>query len=320
MADKRIIALAVGLREKNITIDTAEKASEVRPYIAGLIKGLDERRHTIGTDYVISYKERAPANFREAIETGLKEAEQNSEKPLIFAMSTTTLKAAMAASTKVPIVFPSISDPEADGVARGGNATGVSAKRTQTVGECLAGFKATVPSLTVVHVLRRRDYAPGVRAQRYLEPSGRAANVTLLPADVASLQEIEQKLRNMTQTGPEGAPQQGVLVSPNDLLFAAAERIIEICQERMLPTFFSVTDWVRKDPPSALAGYGIPQKECGRLAARHVHEIWENEGSVAQVAITDVEPAQFVWAISKNAAAALKIKLSFAVGHKAQII
>src|SRR5215208_470300 len=314
----RIVAGAVGVTDKDLLIDTVAQASSagVRPYIAGLVEGLRQRGHNIGADYVIDYREHAPDGIQKAVTDGIKQSKEAKENPLIFPMSTTVLKAAMSVSNSIPIVFPSISHPQQDGVVPGGNATGVSAQRSQTVGECLARFKQTVTSLTTVHVLTRRRYDPAERAQPYLTSSNKSLGLTLVTAEVDSEKDIMDAINGIApQPSPNGPPI-GVLVSPNDLLFAAADKIISTAHTR-LPTFFSTTDWVKPNLPSALAGYGVPQYKCGELAAAHVHHVLWNGKNPGD--ITTVDAKHFEWAVSRSAAAALNIDIS-QVPNQATII
>src|SRR5262249_42723723 len=155
--------------------------------------------------------------------------------------------------------FPSISDPIEDGVVKscaapGKNATGIRALRRQTAHECLELFKATVPSLRKVYALHKPNYGPATRAMTALKGAAKRAKVALTPVLVKSQKEIAEKLSAIKQSGPAGKPEAGVLVLPDDLVLSAWRGIAELCQEKGLPSFFPVTDWVRAGTPSALGG------------------------------------------------------------------
>src|SRR5262249_2080774 len=152
---KRILALAVGPKIDPIEIGPDFKASDaVRPYALGLRSGLSSFAVAGDPEIRITYHQ-AEVQHLDGVVRGAPDG-----TPLTFPMSTSALKAAMCVTSTVPIVFPSCSDPVADGVvdsfARPGrNATGLSALRSQTADDCVEFFKLTVPSLKEVYALHK---------------------------------------------------------------------------------------------------------------------------------------------------------------------
>jgi len=309
---KRILAIAVGSTPtKDCTVVRglikANRVQEVRPYIAGLIAGLERLGHKRGVDFEIDYVTCEPASLKKGVKAAIDE-----DKPdAIFAMSTSTLKAAMSVTKDIPIVFPSISDPMDDGVVKscavpGKNATGIRAMRRQTADECLELFKATVPSLRTVHALHKPNYGPATRATTDLRRAAKRAGVRFSPMVVKSQKEITAKLSALTQTGAAGKPELGVLVLPDDLVLSAWREIAQIGQQKRLPTFFPVTDWVRSGSPSALAGFGVPQAACGEQAALHMHKILQG---VPAKDLPVRRAGGFEWAVSKAVAQSIGITI-----------
>jgi ABC-type uncharacterized transport system substrate-binding protein len=237
-------------------------------------------------------------------------ARPDTQHDLIFAMSTTALRAAKGVTAATPIVFASVSDHKADGFARRGNATGVSARRSQTAGECLERFLATVPSLKEVRVLYKPGYAPGERALKLVKAAAKKRKVAVKPVPVTSRHEIEKRISAMPKRNPKRPPDIGVFVLPVDLCLGAAALIIELAQGRKnLPTFFPITDWVKPNLPSALGGYGVPQHRCGELAALHVDQILWGNAKASSLAVTEAPGDAFEWVVSKAAARALNIDI-----------
>jgi ABC-type uncharacterized transport system substrate-binding protein len=270
----RIVAVAVGPVDKNVVIDTVEKANArgVRRYIGGLVEGLN--RHTIGTDYVIDYMERPLDGLQNAVEKGVKQAEIEKQEVLVFPMSTSALKAAQAIRERKPTVFPSVSDHRDDGIDLGTNATGVSAKRSQNIGKCLDEFKRRVRTLKKVFFLHRPGYRPAERALKIALAAAAGANVTVTAAPVDSPDKIEAVLNDISKQGPQG--EVGVLIAPNDMLLGAADMIIEIAGRLSLPTQFPVSDLVDAGHAFA-AGHGVSQRKCGKLAGDYVDKIWSGQ-------------------------------------------
>jgi len=310
---QRILAVAMGAGPRaggsGIFRDLQKgqsKQVEVRPYVAGLIQGLKRLGLEDGRDYEIKYATCEPKTLRAMVKEAL--AEEGADA--IFAMSTSAVKAAMAITKEIPIVFPSVSEPEQDKVVKscaapGTNVTGVRAMRSQTAGECLELFKATVPSLKKVFGLHKKDYPPAKEALKRLKPSIRKARVSFKPIVVASHRDIEAKLLEIAKKEAPG--QAGVLVLPDDLVLSASRLIARLGQEKRLPTFFPTTDWVNSDSPSALGGYGVPQFACGEAAAAYIYKIF-SKGVKANV-LPVKRIGGFEWAVNTQVARAIGVDI-----------
>jgi ABC-type uncharacterized transport system substrate-binding protein len=302
--------VAVG-PQKDLLIRSNDGLSEVRPYIAGLIDGLAARKRYLGTDYEIDYREREPHHLEDKkVKATAFTARSESGHDLIFPMSTTALLAATDVPGSTPIVFPSVSDHKADGMTSRRNATGVSARRSQTAGECFIRFMATVPTLKEVRVLYRPRYKPAERALKLVKAEAKKRKVNVKPTPVASRSDVEERIAAMPKRNPQKPAEIGVLVLPVDICLGAAPRIIELAQGgKNLPTFFPITDCVKSSLPSALGGYGVPQHRCGELAAEHVDRILWGDTKAKTLAVTAAPDDAFDWAISRAAAHALNIPL-----------
>jgi len=308
----RILAVAVGAsKDKSLSvmrdIIKNDRVKEVRPYVAGLIAGLQRLGRKPGVDFEIDYATCEPQSLKKLIKGAIDEKTPDA----IFAMSTSAVKAAQSVTKDISIVFPSISDPIDDGVVKscgipGKNATGTRAMRRQTADECLDLFKATVPSLRKVYALHKPNYGPAIRAMARLRRAAKRARVTFSPVLVKTHKEIASKLSGISQTGPAGKPEVGVLVLPDDLVLSAWREISELAQEKKLPTFFPVTDWVKAGSPSPLAGFGVPQAVCGEAAAHHMHKVLQ--GTPAKD-IPVKRAGGFEWAVSKTVAQAIGISI-----------
>src|SRR5580704_13173197 len=110
MATKTILALAVGDPKASQLIDHPNKLPGVRPYISGLIDGLDKIGCRLGADFVIDYRH----NWLDHIVEGRAFKELPDDPALIYAMSTRVLRAAGDHMDGIPIVFPSVSRPDAE--------------------------------------------------------------------------------------------------------------------------------------------------------------------------------------------------------------
>jgi putative ABC transport system substrate-binding protein len=310
---QRILAVAVGATPERgasgvlRNIIAGRRVEELRPYVAGLISGLEKLGFRRGQDFEIDSATCEPKGLRTLVKTAVDEDRADA----IFAMSTSAVKAAMAVCKDIPIIFPSVSDPADDGVVKscaapGRNATGVRAMRRQTADECLELFKATVPSLRKVFGLHKPNYFPATRPTARLKLAAKRARVTFKAVEVRSHKEIADTLGAMSQTGAAGKPELGVLVLPDDLVLSAARDVTRLAQEKRLPTFFPATDWVRESLPSALAGFGVPQFVCGEAAAPYMLKVLKG---VLPKDLPVKRIGGFEWAVSKAAADAIGVTI-----------
>ena len=298
---KTIVALAVGDPTFSRLIDHPSKFYGVRPYVSGLVQGLARLKRTLGTDYVIDYRQDWHVN----IESG--ETFRGMQKPaLIFAMSTAVTRAVGKHAEHVKIVFPNCSEHEAEPLVKDKRATGFSARRTQNAGHCFDRFLKTVPTLEEVIILYRPEYHVAATALNLATKAAESRGIKVRPLAVRSHSELERELSNLPARAPGAAAKLGVFVTPVDLLFAEMPWIIKWVQEiKNLPAFLPVTDWV----PSGFGGYGVPQFTCGERTAKQVDQlVWPKSGSRFPPVLVASEK-DFEWVVSEAAAKALGVTL-----------
>jgi putative ABC transport system substrate-binding protein len=308
----RILAVAVGPGAHTNasavarTVIGTKHDKEMRPYVAGLISGLQKLGLKPGTDFEIDYATGEPKTLKKLVQAAIAEHKPDA----MFAMSTTAVKVAMSVSKDIPIVFPSISDPVEDRVAKscavpGLNATGIRSMRRQAAHEGLELFKTMVPSLKTIYGLHKPAYGPATRALAAVKKAAKKAKVAFKPVTVRSHKDITEALDKIAQSGPAGSPQIGVMVMPDDLVLSAWRQIADAGQQKKLPTFYPVTDWVR-DGSNALAGYGVPQHTGGEQAAAYMRKVLDG---VPAKHLPIRRAGGFEWAVNRSVAKALGLTL-----------
>jgi hypothetical protein len=270
-----LIAVAVGPINDH-TIDDASNLGQVRPYIKGLVMGLKEKGFTLGDKYKILYRERPVGGLDEDTFKA-----DNQIKPVIFCMSTSVVGAAKTYNELTPVVAI-VSDPKREQVHRRTNICGISGRRSQTARECFESFLATVPELEEIYVLHKNGYNPSEDALQRIQKAAKGV-VKITPNAITSSSDIGMAAGTWNERTKTQKATKGVLVLPVDVLLGAAEQIIGLAQDKYLPTFFPVTDWVKPTTPSALGGYGASQYRCGELMAKAVAHIWENYDSANRI-------------------------------------
>ena len=303
MAPKTILALAVGDPKHSQLIDHPARRHDVRPYISGLIDGLAGLKCQLGTDFVIDYRQ----NWLDPIDKGYAFKELPQDPALIYAMSTKVMRAAGDHTKGVPIVFPNCSEHGDERYVKEGRATGYSARRTQTAGDCFDRFFTALPTLKEVLIPHINEHDICENALALVKSAAAEKGVEAKAVFVRSHPDLLEKLSALPGR-TAGTATVGVHVLPVDLFFGATREIIRHVQkEKRLPAFFPTTDWVPDDCGAAFGGYGVRQYTCGERTAGHVHQIlWANPG--ARIPAT-LEPfdTDFEWAVSASAAAALGI-------------
>ena len=296
MAVLRIIAVAVGADNNEMTIKSRRdlrelKRLKVRPYLRGLVQGLQARGKKLRTDYTIEFRQRKPTAMNNAAAFGTP---VGANGDVIFCMSTTVVKAAAdlfppTAVPPIPIVGI-VSDYHVETNTAGtrfdaiANVCGVSAQRTQTARQCFQRFLTAVPALTEVKVPARvaGDYGPSDRALADVTDEAAKRGITCTPLRFSNAQELETALAGLAARDPDkDDANTGVLILPIDICLAHAQEIIDLAQgEKKLPVFFPVPDWVKADASGALGAYGLSQRTCGQLMAERVSVVWRNGNAV----------------------------------------
>lgn len=307
---KRILAVAVGpQRDASISAAAAAAAANVRPYVDGLVAGLARCGHQAGTDYEIDYKERSQIELASDKALHVFAPQDREPYDVIFAMSTNVVRAAKDTGGATPIVGV-VSDSKAEGFSRAKNITGISARRSQTAGECFERFLATVPTLKRVRVLHKPGYGPSDRGLKLVKAAAKKRGVTVQVLSIKTREDIEKKLKAMAARDVKKPAEVGVLVLPVDVCLGAAQLIIDLAQgQKNVPVFFPVTDFVKPNSHGAFGGYGVPQRTCGMLMADYVDRILWRSAEPASLKIADAAASDFEWAVSSEAAKALNIGL-----------
>jgi len=294
---KNIVAVALGPnRDKDI--NSANDASDVRPYVAGLITGLAARNKTIGTtaDYVIKFRQRPESDLTDPATFTIA----GNQPDAIFCMSTSVAWAAANFSSTIPIVAV-VSDPSGSGVDAD-NICGVSGKRTQFADKYLDRFISSVPSLTKVYLLHKQGYSPALDGLRKIQEGETAVDIELV--NVRGPGQIANKINAMT-SNVQGQPvTNGILVLPADLFFGAAAQIASLAHAKRLPDFWPVTDNVLADGSGTFGGWGVPQNKCGQMMGAQFPDIWAGAVTYPKPRFDRVVPKDFVWRVSSAVAQA----------------
>lgn len=218
--------------------------------------------------------------------------------------STAAAVAAKAATSTVPIVFSSGTDPVALGLVAslnrpGGNATGITSLNAELAAKRLGLFRELVPGLTRYFTLVRPSSelaAPFVADLRGAAAS-LGVSVEVLKADTSD--EIDAALAAIPQQA--GC---GMIFGPEGFFYIHRQRIAELALARSLPTIFDVRDYV---DAGGLASYGSDYFNVMELTGNYVARVLRGE----KPADLPVQQAtKFELVINRKTAKALGLDLS----------
>jgi putative ABC transport system substrate-binding protein len=191
---------------------------------------------------------------------------------VIVCSSTSAVMAAKKATTTIPIVMTTSSDPVGAGLVAslarpGGNVTGISGLSADLNTKRLEVLKDAVPKLARVGLLRMRG-ASGVAEQLQLKELRLAAAALKL-----KLEEIETKLDPKTlESAFQSAKQKQVtaIMTFARPLFAERKRVVELAAKYRLPAMYPQKQYVDE---GGLMYYGVDSGDILRRAAVFVDKI-----------------------------------------------
>ncbi len=234
---------------------------------------------------------------------------------LIFAISTTPVRAAQEATrmTPIPILFPNVSDPVRDGFAAsfarpGGFLTGISTQLTQGAGKRVELFKEVLPALRRLLVIYEPKFRSGEISVAEMREAVAALRIALVERHAKNRAELEAALADLRRDTADG-----IIMAADPVSFANADLLLERSHERQVPVFGivdSLADW------GALAAYGPPDYKAGQRAAHYADKIFRGTfpGDLP------IEPVDPVFVVNLKAAACFGLAVPATVLHQADRI
>ena len=189
---------------------------------------------------------------------------------LIYALATSVITAARAATADVPIVFCVGSDPVTGGLVDsfakpGGRLTGVHFLLRDLTAKRLEILKEVLPKLSRVVTF----YDPGNRVPTEAAKSGREEakrlGLKFIERHVKSVEELRQALQTL-KAGEADA----FFYTPDAMVGSQAQLIIDTAKAKKLATMFQESGLVAK---GGLASYGQNYYQLGWLSAKYVQKV-----------------------------------------------
>ena len=240
------------------------------PMVTGFRQGLTTAGFTEGQNVTIEYRyadnqsERLPGLVAELIRLPVA----------VIVANTTAALAAKAATTTVPIVFATGSDPVVDGLVAslnrpGGNVTGVSFVAGLLGAKRLDMLRQLVPTAATIAILVGTDTLEARIERRDVELAAQTLGQQLIVAPVTSEGELDGAFTPIVERGAKA-----LLVGSGPLLTSNRGRIVALAARHAIPAIYPLREFVEA---GGLMSYGASLVEAYRQAAIYAGRILKGD-------------------------------------------
>ena len=246
------------------------RAEESGHLVAALREGLRESGYpsdkvTIESRWADGREEQLPKLARELVALPVA---------AIVAASTTTAKAAKAATANIPIIFVTGGDVQAVGLVSsigrpGGNMTGVSFYSTPITGKRLALLRELVPNADVIAVLQDPSSGTFENETREAATAARAIGQKIITLKASNEQELRAAFSTLTELGA-GA----LFVGGGTFFNGHRNQLIGLAALHAIPASYALSTFV---DAGGLMSYGASQTDAFRRAGVYVARILKGE-------------------------------------------
>jgi putative ABC transport system substrate-binding protein len=222
---------------------------------------------------------------------------------IIVAVGSLATSAAQRATTTIPIVMVSVSDPVGIGLVKslarpGGNITGLSDLLGDISSKHLELLLGMVPKLTRVAVMVNPVNGSNATILKNIQVAAQRTAVKILPVEIERSQNIEKAFSLMIND-KVGA----VIVASDGLFFQQASQIAKLAAKNRLPTISWVREYVEA---GGLMSYGANITDLYWRSATYVDKIFKG----AEPGDLPVEqPTKFELVINGKTAKALGLNI-----------
>jgi putative ABC transport system substrate-binding protein len=266
-----------------------------------LLQRLQELGYRKGMNMILEY--RSADGRAERLPQLAAELVRASPDVLIAGYGTLAPKAAIAATSSIPIVFTSVGDPVGAGLIAslsqpGANATGLSAQASDITAKRLQFLEELIPGKKLVAVLGNPDTPYTALALQEVRTAAASMGQPLAVFEARTVDQLPTAIHEATISGAVS-----MLVLEDPVLLGAKQETIELLAKARLPAIYGVRDYVEA---GGLVSYGTDQRQMGRRAAEYVDKILKG-ASPANLPVE--QPTKFELVINLKAAKALGLEV-----------
>jgi putative ABC transport system substrate-binding protein len=212
--------------------------------------------------------------------------------------------AAKRATSTIPIVFGSGSDPVRAGLVEswnrpGGNATGITFMTTLMEPKRLGLLRDLVPGVRLVGVLLNPSFPPAERQLQDIEEAARSVDQRIVVAKAGTDAELDAAFATLIK-----ASVGGLLVGADPYFDTRRERIVAFAQQQRLPAIYQFREFA---VAGGLLSYGIDVVDAYRQYGVYTARILKG---ARPADLPVLQPTKFELVINLKTARALGVKIS----------
>jgi putative ABC transport system substrate-binding protein len=223
---------------------------------------------------------------------------------IVTSGGTQIARVAQAATTTIPVVFVTASDPVQDGLVKsinrpGGNSTGAFVLNTALLQKRFELLRQLVPTVRLVGVVVNPNGVSTPDQLRYAQYAGQTMALKLLMLNAATPAEIDAAFGTLVQHGVDG------LVMGSDPFFQVQQdQIVALAARNRIPTIYEWPEFVRA---GGLAAYSTDRVTTFREIGVYVSRIL-NGAKPTDLPI--LQPTKFELVVNAKTAGSLGLKLT----------
>jgi putative ABC transport system substrate-binding protein len=279
----------------------ARPASLETHFYGAFVKGMRELGYVEGKNFSIEWRF-ADGNYQRLPELAVELVRMNVD--VIVTAGTPANRAAQQATTVIPIVCATMSDPVGNGFAKslarpGLNMTGLALTTTDMSPKHIELLKLMLPKLTRLGMLVNLGNPAHPAVVKSIEANAKKLGIKATPLDARNPDGIERNFAIMKRERTEA-----VIVAVDAFFIGQRQQIAELALKNYLPSIFSAQEHVEA---GGLMSYGQNLADLYRRAAGFVDKVIKG----AKPGDMPIEqPAVFSLAINRKTAKALGLTLS----------
>jgi putative ABC transport system substrate-binding protein len=212
--------------------------------------------------------------------------------------------AAKRATSTIPIVFSTGSDPISIGLVEsfnrpGGNATGITMMTTAMGPKRFALLRELVPGSTVVGFLLNPRFPQSVRQLQDFEEAARISGHRFVVAKAGTVAEIDSAFATLTKERADA-----LLMAADPFFDTRREQILALAQRYRLPAIYQFREYALA---GGLMSYGVDIADVYRQNGVYIAQVLKG-AKPAELPV--LQPAKFELVINLKTAKALGVKIS----------
>jgi putative ABC transport system substrate-binding protein len=222
---------------------------------------------------------------------------------LVTGFGTLAAKAAMGATSTMPVVFTMVGDPIGAGLVvslsrPGANVTGFSDLASEFAAKRLQLLQNLIPGQKPIAVLGNPDTPFTALALKQVKTAAAANHQPLAVFEARTPAEVSASVEAAIKSGAAG-----LMTLDDPLLLSAKQQIVQLLADARLPAIYGLRDYVEAD---GLMSYSMDRLQMCRRAADYVDRILK--GTVPADLPVE-QPTKFVLTINLKTAKALGIDI-----------